>query len=670
MKRPLFYGGVILLLSIFVASFLPNNVSFILCFLFILFLPAFYWLFKDKNNVKFILYLIIVSSLGLFLYCFKCVFFFDKLLALDGKDIKVEGTIISYPNYKDKSVYYDVIIDKMSVGNFHKKFKSKLYLRDDIFIEPYNKFKAEVSCFSPYLNLPYKLKRYYKSKNQALYFFYKDNLNIINNNENNKNIFSKFILDSKRFLKNNLTKCYNNNQGNIMVAILLGDKSKLDYQIKRDFSLSGISHLLAVSGLHLTILIQTVFSSLKLLRIGNKKAIFISIFFTSFFIALTGFSPSAFRAGLMNIIFFIGLILDREADSLNSLGLALIIILMINPFSALDIGLQLSFAASLGIIIFRPKVYDMIYKPNVNNKNHKIYKVYRYFCDVASVSISALILTTPIIVVAFERLSLVAPLTNMIITPVVEPTLVLIAFTSFLGGINFLTPIYKLFALLSSIGVYIIKGIANIMANLPHSSIPVNKKYIYIWLIFVVLLLVVYKYIIKNRNIVKYIGLFSLIIFLFGKLSNDIFNSQDVFCENIGDLSDNYVISDSKSAVLVLNKNDKYLIPNIDDVINKYGIKCLNYVVIGSDLDINNVMKIITVYKPYKLISNNEMISLINDLSTNRKNNLKKVDIKDKTYIMQKNIFVTKKTLLKTINKNNLIISNKSGKLCVLDYNE
>lgn len=664
MKHTLFYIAVSLFFSSLIASFLSPNVDFILCFLLILFLPPFYWIFKDRFYVKFFSILFIVSSLGILSYSFKNMYF-NKLLSLDSKNVSISGTITSYPNYTDKKVFYDVHINYISIEDFPHSFNARLYLNDNVFLEPYSNFKADVQGFSPYLVAPDKLKRYYKSKNQAIAFFNSRDLKIQSNKSYKNHILSRFILDSKQMIKDNLTMCYSNDQGNLMVAFLLGDKSHVDYLTKRIFNLAGISHLLAVSGLHLTILIQSVFYFLKSLKLGNKKSIVISVLFTMFFISLTGFSPSALRAGLMNITLLIGLLFERDADSLNSLGIGLIIILMVNPLAAIDIGLQLSFVATLGLIIFKPKVYKFIYRPSVNKSNVYISRIYQYFCDVIAVSISAMVFTAPIIIIAFERISIIAPLTNLVLTPIIAPTLIFIALTALFGAFEILNPFYKFFGLLSSVGMDIIKGVANFMATIPLATISVNMKFLYVWAVFSIGLFLLYKFFIKNLFVRKFLMLFIFIIFLVGKLSNDIFVFSNVYCKNINEASHNQLIYDSKVSCLILKEYDKFLVHDIDEAINFAGINHLNYIIIDPNFDLDTALKLISLYKPSVLVSKSNVIDSIKLKITDCNINLNCINFNNNTFILQKNLFLNQKTLLYAID-DQFIITNYQGRLNIL----
>ena len=167
-KNLIFYLSLTYFGSILLASFVNSNVNIALAMLALVFLIAFCLLLntevKIRFNVKHIVLILIFFSIGMFSYFVKNNFEFEKLLALDGQNITIEGVITSYPVNKDKSVMYDVKINKTSIRGVVQKFKAKIYFKDAMNISPYSKFKGKVKCFSPYLKVDTKLKKFYKNK--------------------------------------------------------------------------------------------------------------------------------------------------------------------------------------------------------------------------------------------------------------------------------------------------------------------------------------------------------------------------------------------------------------------------------------------------------------------------------------------------------------------------
>lgn len=155
-------------------------------------------------------------------------------------------------------------------------------------------------------------------------------------------------------------------RGGLAIALLTGDKSGIEEKTLSAFRDVGTSHIICVSGMHLSIWAMFLLRLAKKLRIGTKAASAVSGVIVLGYMALTGFSFSVVRAGIMCLVFLAGNIISREKDSLNSLGFAVTAILLVNPFAAGDFSLRLSFLSTLGIICgfsaVMPRINEFIRK--------------------------------------------------------------------------------------------------------------------------------------------------------------------------------------------------------------------------------------------------------------------------------------------------------------------
>ena len=147
-------------------------------------------------------------------------------------------------------------------------------------------------------------------------------------------------------------------EGALVTAMCTGDKTALSPDVKFVFRQAGLSHLLAVSGLHMAILAQAVLGLLRFLRVPRRWAALGAAGVVVPFMLLTGMTPSVVRSGVMCLVLLAGQLLRRRADSRNSLGLALLLLVLPNPYVVLDVGLQLSFAATVGLVVFGPWMQD------------------------------------------------------------------------------------------------------------------------------------------------------------------------------------------------------------------------------------------------------------------------------------------------------------------------
>lgn len=193
-------------------------------------------------------------------------------------------------------------------------------------------------------------------------------------------------------------------------ALTVGDKYYLSNEFDKAVKNCGVSHVMVVSGLHLSIICGTLLKVLSFLRLGKRLSSLITAVGVFMFMALCGFSMSILRAGITFFIMLAALALIRRTDPLNSLMVAVSVIICCNPFSMGSVAFVLSVESTAGIVILSRPISQAV-------------KRYRFFrvkgigaaVDAASVTISALIFTLPISVYYFGGISTVAVITNLFI---------------------------------------------------------------------------------------------------------------------------------------------------------------------------------------------------------------------------------------------------------------
>lgn len=200
----------------------------------------------------------------------------------------------------------------------------------------------------------------------------------------------------------------------MLCAMLLGDTTYLDDNTAENFRTTGIAHLLAVSGLHVSLLTYCVMKLLRRLHLPVKLNILLTMAFILLFMAVTGFSPSVTRAGIMHLMALLARLIMRDADNITSMSLSVLIMCIINPWSAADIGLQMSVSSTLGLILAAERInHNIQNKLNIGHFGF-IPRLKRYIVESLVVSITASICTIPLSAVYFGRVSLIAPLTNIL----------------------------------------------------------------------------------------------------------------------------------------------------------------------------------------------------------------------------------------------------------------
>ena len=217
--------------------------------------------------------------------------------------------------------------------------------------------------------------------------------------------------------------------GGFCAAIILGNKSYVDSEIKLDFSRAGISHLLALSGLHLSVLAGALDMILR--GFTKKKTRGIILIISCFAFALfTGLSSSVLRAAVMLAFVFAADIFGEENDSLTALFAAVWVILISSGSAVYDVGFQLSAAATLGIILVRPAcdaLFSKWQRPRKNKLLGAMRAVAKYFYGIFTMSAAAIIFTLPIIGYTFGEISLAGLWANFLFLPLATVLIVLCA---------------------------------------------------------------------------------------------------------------------------------------------------------------------------------------------------------------------------------------------------
>ena len=286
-------------------------------------------------------------------------------------------------------------------------------------------------------------------------------------------------------VKTVITRSFPEDTAPFAKALLLGDSTDLDYATDTDFKLSGIRHVIAVSGLHVSIL----FALLSTLTLRNRWLTALAGFPTLFlFAAVAGFTPSVSRACLMSALMLLALLANREYDGASALSFAVLVILAVNPLAVTSVSLQLSAASVAGIYLFDPGFRKWLVSlfGEVKGRTLKSFLV-SWFTGSVSISLSAMVLTTPLSAWYFGTVSLIAPLTNLLVLWVIS-----FVFYGIMGVCLlwlWLPAGASILAKIISLPIRYVLLTAQVMADVPMAAVFTASPYISLWLVFVYLLL-------------------------------------------------------------------------------------------------------------------------------------------------------------------------------------
>lgn len=269
----------------------------------------------------------------------------------------------------------------------------------------------------------------------------------------------------------------------VLKAMLLGDKSSLSPDLTEKFSHSGLSHIIAISGLHISLLSSLFLNFLLILGLSRRQAFYASILFLIFYLILIGAPASACRASLMGFLSFLAVYMGRAGNLSNVLFFAGIFLLIINPLLIFgDLGFQLSFLAVLGIIYVYPQVKEFLLLKVFRRIN-----ISEAIVDIFSITIAVQLIAGPILISSFKQFSLIAPFSNLLVLWILSPLLSLAILAVLL---SFVFPwAGQLLYLLIEVMIKYIILVNNLVNNIPGAFININSWSIYLSIFYYLILI-------------------------------------------------------------------------------------------------------------------------------------------------------------------------------------
>ncbi len=273
------------------------------------------------------------------------------------------------------------------------------------------------------------------------------------------------LIASRQWTENAINRLYQIKESSFLNSLIIGDRTNLESGIENDFINTGIIHALAISGLHVNILLSFIFYVLRFLQIGQDKKNTIALAAIGFYTLMVGAMPSVTRAFIMAAVILIGKTYDEETDTLSSIALAALIILFINPLQLYDIGFQLSFGATLSIIFFDKKLSNML-------------PFKGYIAESVALTLSAELGVLPISIYYFYRLPVYSLLANLAVVPMI-PLIFILGIISIIIGSIFV-PISYIFTLINTVIIRLAVTITGGISSLPASNLIIQRPYFFV----------------------------------------------------------------------------------------------------------------------------------------------------------------------------------------------
>ncbi len=321
-------------------------------------------------------------------------------------------------------------------------------------------------------------------------------------NTGEKNIALSLIGAVRDWFVDTVNHYLSGENGNIAIAMAIGDRTKISDETVNCFNYSGTAHLLVVSGLHLSLW------SLSIIRLLEKKFSFrkytvpVGLGCLVTYSLLTGLSVSVIRAGIMVFAALLGKLLKRDSDSINSIGFAVVMIMLVNPFSAYSASFWFTLLSTLGILVYSKRLTEWIDKLKIF-ESIKEKGWYQFMASSFSISISTAIFTMPVFIVKFGIMPIASCLSNLLMVEIAMVFMVLTVVGAVFHLVNIIPLAEMTFSVVGAIGNYL-QTVAQKIGMWEWSTISVDHRfYGYFAIILILSVGIVFFAYRKKINIIK-----------------------------------------------------------------------------------------------------------------------------------------------------------------------
>lgn len=415
--------------------------------------------------------------------------FFQPARDLDGQTVRLTATVADWPQEGSYGGY--TVLVRAETGGW-VKVSAILYADGQgAGLRPGDRIKTIAHCTLGDRTFSGETITYYTAKGIFLRAQAYGRLEV----ERPEHIHPQYFAAwASKALKTGIDAAFPEDVAGFVRALVTGNRDNLTDEFTTSLERAGLSHTVAVSGMHLAFLASLLTA---LLGRGRRSTALFTILWVALFCGIAGNTPSVLRAAVMILMLQLAPLLDRERDGPTSLALALFLLLWVNPFSAAHIGLQLSFTAVTGILLVSDRVQgwllkklcmDQLSKPR--GWGERLLRAGPYFAvSTLSATLGASVLTIPLVALHFNMISLIAPLSNLL-------TLWAIGFL-FLGGLGVGTLAIVLPDLAAVLAVPFaglaryLQWVIDLVSRPALAALPLESVYYRAWLVLIYALLLV-----------------------------------------------------------------------------------------------------------------------------------------------------------------------------------
>lgn len=455
-------------------------------------------------QIKFVLWAIIVLFCVLFIFIKKRLAIILIILSLIGG---YYWMIYSVPKDNDQNIHYyneqktnftGFITEEVDLRSDHQKLtievenieeqkaKGRVLVKTELF-PPYEYGQQlQIECF---LRQPGMIDDFdyaqYLSRYDIYSTCYNPKVKILDKSQGS--LIKKYLFKAKFYFLSRINKILPEPHSSFMAGLLLGVRKGIPPDIMEAFNRTGVTHIIAVSGYNITIVAVALMNLFKSVSISRKKSFYFACAGIIAFVFLCGASAAVVRAAIMGIIALFAKQVGRKTNMIYVLILAVFIMTLINPkILIFDLGFQLSFLATVGLIYLSKSLENFFsWLPEVFGLRENF-----------STTLAAIISTTPLIMYNFSRVSLIAPLANILILSAI-PIAMLLGFIGVVLAL-FSIALAQIFSWITWLVLEYIIKVIEILSKIEWAS--VNVGFGLGWAIFCYVIILFFIYLCNNSK--------------------------------------------------------------------------------------------------------------------------------------------------------------------------
>ena len=565
MNRPLFFITIALIFGMVVAGF--TSINYIPAVI-ILGLAVITYVILNKKYGQ--LVFLVFAALGMALFSFQDTYVpkNDIRAYLNGVNTEpdnkngitaVKVLVRDDPEYNDnKTLFYGRLISVFEKGREITGISGqvRVTLEKDLGFKPqYGDIlyiKGKLRPPEPPKNLgEFDYKRYLRYK-QVFYTVFAKDTACEKQGYRIDNYFKQMSYGVKNKLLEIIYSSVPKSEADILNGLMLGNQRVIPDDVYDRFKITGTVHILAVSGMNVGLIGLFIFLVLKVFRVKRKAAAVITLVFITVFAVITGAGASIVRATIMGCVVLAGQILEKDTDMINSLSIAAFILLLFNPSNLYDVGFQLSFLATFGIIYFIDWVED------------KFKAMPKWLSGTLASTVAAQLFLTPVMADTFHQASVISVLANIFIVPL-SGMISILGFAMWLFG-SWSAALGKIFGASIWVMIKAMMLIVDTLAKVPYAAVSIKTMPVLLVLIYYIFFLILphddIDIKIGNTGLKTVLGGFLLICIPLHLLLP---GAKPAF----------YALSARgvNAAMLVTEDNKKVLMLGRDDYKNNFGVK-------------------------------------------------------------------------------------------------